>query len=61
MTKLDKLTVYSKGKLAFEMTLKSDGTYKTVYGPGFPRERKKRPKTGPMAALKRKHKRWLNR
>ena len=61
MTELNKLIVHSKGKLAFEMTLQPDGSYKTIYGPGFHQEKKKRPKTGPMAALRRKHKKWVNR
>lgn len=61
MTKLERLIVHAGKKLAFDMKLMPDGTWKTTYGPGFPKKKKKRPKTGRMASLMRKHNKWLNR
>ena len=67
MTKCDtfnQLVVWNDKKLAFRMTKKSDGSWNTVYGPGWHFESKKRArkgKTGKFASLMRKHKKWLRR
>ena len=61
MTKLKRLIVHAGNQLAFDMKLMPDGTWKTTYGPGFSKKTKKRPRTGRMASLMRKHKKWLNR
>lgn len=43
------------------MKLMPDGTWKTTYGPGYNIKKKKPPKRGRMASLRRKHNKWLNR
>lgn len=61
---MKKLIVWSGKQLAFRMTKQSDGSWTTEYGPGYhskPKKSIKRAKTGKMASLMRKHKKWLNR
>ena len=60
MVKLKRIIVHAGSKLVFDMKLQSDGSWKTVYGPGSRPSPKKRPKTGRMASLMRKHQKWLN-
>lgn len=61
MSELNRLVVHDNQRLVFDMKLMDDGTWKTVYGPAWPANKKKRPKKGRLATLMRKHKKWLNR
>ncbi len=61
MSEFNRLVVHNNGKLAFDMKRLPDGTWKTIYGPGFARKSKKRSKKGRFASLRRKHTKWLNR
>jgi hypothetical protein len=60
-TQLKRIIVHYKKRLVLDMKRMPDNTWKTLVNQPMTPKKAKRPKKGKMAALMRKHRRWLNR
>ena len=60
-TDLKRIIVHYKKKLVLDMKRMPDNTWKNITDQTKKPKKPKRPKKGKMAALMRKHRRWLNR